>query len=63
MYSRLMHQNYSCSFWQKNLDFKLKIVGGDISSIPGVSDAIEVNQTCLIFLVLVGNELLQYKPN
>ncbi|XP_022137630.1 synaptotagmin-4-like [Momordica charantia] len=26
---------------KKNLDFKLKIVGGDISSIPGVSDAIE----------------------
>ncbi|KAL0553334.1 hypothetical protein IC582_007226 [Cucumis melo] len=26
---------------KKNLDFKLKIIGGDISSIPGVSDAIE----------------------
>ncbi|KAI4380971.1 hypothetical protein MLD38_007096 [Melastoma candidum] len=26
---------------KKNLDFKLKIAGGDISSVPGVSDAIE----------------------
>ncbi|KAL1833200.1 hypothetical protein ACET3Z_002851 [Daucus carota] len=25
----------------KNLDFKLKVIGGDISSIPGISDAIE----------------------
>ena len=30
---------------QKNLDFKLRIIGGDISSIPGVSVAIEVSQT------------------
>lgn len=30
-------------FWlQKKLDFTLKIVGGDVSAIPGVSDAIEV---------------------
>lgn len=28
--------------WQQKLDFTLKVVGGDISSIPGVSDAIEV---------------------
>lgn len=27
---------------QTNLDFKLKVIGGDISSIPGISDAIEV---------------------
>nr|XP_015886685.2 synaptotagmin-5-like isoform X1 [Ziziphus jujuba var. spinosa] len=26
---------------KKKLDFKLKVVGGDISSIPGISDAIE----------------------
>lgn len=27
---------------QTNLDFKLKVIGGDISTIPGISDAIEV---------------------
>lgn len=27
---------------QKKLDFTLKVVGGDLSSIPGVSGAIEV---------------------
>lgn len=27
---------------QKKLDFKLKVIGGDISTIPGLSDAIEV---------------------
>lgn len=54
VHSILVHHNSSCYCWQKNLDFKLKIVGGDISSIPGVSDAIEVNQTYLIFLALVG---------
>ncbi|GER42603.1 calcium-dependent lipid-binding family protein [Striga asiatica] len=26
---------------QKNLDFSLKVIGGDISAIPGVSDALE----------------------
>ncbi|XLS98089.1 hypothetical protein HN51_040824, partial [Arachis hypogaea] len=29
---------------QKNLDFTLKVVGGDISAIPGLYDAIEVGQ-------------------
>lgn len=28
--------------FQKKLDFKLKVIGGDLSSLPGVSDAIEV---------------------
>ncbi|KAM1478607.1 hypothetical protein ACFX2I_026008 [Malus domestica] len=27
---------------KKKLDFKLKVVGGDISALPGISDAIEV---------------------
>lgn len=27
---------------QRDLDFTLKVVGGDISSLPGISDAIEV---------------------
>lgn len=27
---------------QRNLDFTLKVIGGDISAIPGLSDAIEV---------------------
>lgn len=31
---------------QKKLDFTLKVIGGDISTIPGLSDAIEV---CLTF--------------
>lgn len=30
-------------FWQRNLDFTLKVIGGDLSSIPGISDAIEVH--------------------
>lgn len=30
-------------FMQRNLDFKLKVIGGDISAVPGISDAIEVN--------------------
>lgn len=29
---------------QKKLDFTLKIVGGEISSVPGISDAIEVRR-------------------
>lgn len=34
--------------FQKKLDFTLKVVGGDISSIPGLRDAIEV---CECFLL------------
>lgn len=29
-------------YLQRNLDFTLKVIGGDLSSIPGLSDAIEV---------------------
>lgn len=29
-------------FLQKNLDFTLKVVGGEITAIPGISDSIEV---------------------
>jgi hypothetical protein len=29
---------------QKALDFTLKVVGGDISTLPGVSEAIEVQE-------------------
>lgn len=32
----------SCTNVQKELNFTLKVVGGDVSSIPGLSDAIEV---------------------
>lgn len=33
----------SSVFWlQKNLDFKLKVIGGDLTGLPGISDAIEV---------------------
>lgn len=27
---------------QKGLDFTLKVIGGELTSIPGISDAIEV---------------------
>lgn len=27
---------------QKDLDFTLKVIGGEITAIPGISDAIEV---------------------
>jgi hypothetical protein len=30
---------------QKKMDFKLKVVGGDISAIPGLDDAIQVCTT------------------
>lgn len=29
---------------QKKLDFRLKVIGGEISSVPGISDALEVCQ-------------------
>lgn len=32
----------SLLYLQKKLDFTLKVIGGDISTIPGLSDAIEV---------------------
>lgn len=41
MYYRLISY-FLCLCLQKKLDFVFKISGGDISSIPGVSDAIEV---------------------
>ena len=34
--------------FQKNLDFTLKVIGGDISTIPGLHDAIEVWTTTTI---------------
>jgi len=35
--------SYFSLFWQqKDLDFTLKVIGGDLSALPGVSDAIEV---------------------
>lgn len=37
----------SCIFlksFQKKLDFRLKVIGGEISAIPGISDALEVWQ-------------------
>jgi hypothetical protein len=42
----------SCIFlklFQKKLDFRLKVIGGEISAIPGISDALEVCNT-LIFV-------------
>jgi hypothetical protein len=33
---------------QKALDFTLKVIGGDISALPGVSDAIEVQENYFI---------------
>ena len=30
--------------FQKKLDFRLKVIGGEISAIPGISDALEVWQ-------------------
>jgi hypothetical protein len=27
---------------QKKLDFRLKVIGGELSAIPGISDALEV---------------------
>lgn len=29
---------------QKKLDFRLKVIGGEISAVPGISDALEVWQ-------------------
>ena len=37
-----------CFWLQKNLDFKLKVVGGDITALPGISDAIEVREISII---------------
>lgn len=34
--------NFSNFYLQKDLDFTLKVIGGDISTIPGLSGAIEV---------------------
>jgi len=31
-------------YTQKALDFTLKVIGGDISTLPGVSEAIEVQE-------------------
>ncbi|KAG6409475.1 hypothetical protein SASPL_127515 [Salvia splendens] len=39
---RLMSSHVLELFVQRNLDFTLKVIGGDLSSIPGISDAIEV---------------------
>jgi hypothetical protein len=33
---------HSIFLLQKDLDFTLKVIGGDISAIPGLYDAIEV---------------------
>lgn len=33
---------------QKKLDFTLKVIGGDISTIPGLYDAIEVRITPIV---------------
>lgn len=33
---------------QKKMDFTLKVIGGDIKAIPGLSDAIEVCQTSTV---------------
>lgn len=33
---------------QKKLDFTLKVIGGDISTIPGLYDAIEVWTTSIV---------------
>jgi len=30
--------------FQKKLDFRLKVIGGEISALPGISDALEVWQ-------------------
>jgi len=40
---------YFSLFWQqKDLDFTLKVIGGDLSALPGISDAIEVQSiSCL----------------
>jgi len=34
--------------FQKKLDFTLKVIGGDISAIPGLYDAIEVWTTPIV---------------
>lgn len=33
---------FLCFYLQKKLDFTLKVVGGELSAVPGISDAIEV---------------------
>lgn len=36
------NNNKVFSALQKKLDFTLKVIGGDMTAIPGISDAIEV---------------------
>lgn len=36
---------------QKDLDFTLKVVGGDMSMVPGLSDSIDVRK-CFLYLLL-----------
>lgn len=40
-------------FLQKDFDFKLKVVGSEVSTIPGISDAIEVGVN-LFFLIILA---------
>lgn len=35
---------------QKKLDFRLKVIGGEISAIPGISDALEVWQYIFVLM-------------
>jgi len=42
--------SYFSLFWQqKDLDFTLKVIGGDLSALPGVSDAIEVRSKSHVY--------------
>lgn len=36
-------------YLQKDLNFTLKVIGGDLSSIPGISEAIEVRTVTIYF--------------
>lgn len=44
------------------MDFTLKVVGGDISAIPGVADALEVwkDQRFCIFFFTKGKQCTNY---
>ncbi|CAK9182900.1 unnamed protein product [Ilex paraguariensis] len=42
---------------KKNMTFKLKVVGGDISTIPGISDAIEVSIKYKLLMLIPGQNM------
>lgn len=38
----MLYSDFFVLCGQKGLDFTLKVIGGELTSIPGISDALEV---------------------